>query len=137
MTKKWDIDKIKSQRVTNLSTLIAALEGKRLSAADMGSAIGLTKSGTARYVKDLIGANVIYCSGHSSEPRTHYPLYSLNRDKRIVTAFIERIEGVSEQRQAEKNRQTAERFQKARAIKIPAHTDLMQALFGMNRSSTC
>ncbi len=140
---KGNAGKISPTRIDNLVKLINAFREREMSLLEMGEAIGFTKDGARSYMYDLTNAEVISVvrmapgrplKRESASSNLSKPIYALNPDHNIVAAYIDRINAL---RPSIHVMQDDEVFKVKRASdKIPVHTDLMQALFGMNREVT-
>ena len=139
------------ERAKHFTTIIDAVSKDKLSIIEISECIGMTKSGGRKYIRDLREEGIIqevgYASGKIGNLLLARPLYAVNPDSEYVKRFLDAInapakDGLPRRRGQHKefdasatlhvmNDDEIYRIKRA-PVKIPAHTDLMKALFGMN-----
>lgn len=146
---KGNTGNVSPTRIANLLAIVDKLRTHPMSVAEMAELIGYGKSCATKYVYELRGEGVIVVKEIVESSRSKQidkVIYKLNPNKSLVLAYIDRINAIGvESRDRVQRRSDAklhvmqddEVFKVKRASdKIPAHHELMQALFGMNREVT-
>lgn len=129
------------ERVARFVQIVELLKGGKLSMAELSKACGIGKTTIGKYVKDMMQNDVIHAAGVIGMSRH----YRLNPREGIVDAFIAALNAPAQQGQPYtrgiKQPKAAGNIHvmnddaifkiKVASQKIPAHTPLMEAFYGM------
>lgn len=136
-------------RIENIVKLINAMREREMSIVDMAETLGHSKSGARKYCDELRKHDIIsivrYVPGRT-KCRLDKPMYELNPNVVFVQAYIDVISLIGmESRDKAIKRQMESKTHvmkddavfkiKRASFEVPKHTDLMSALFGMNKEA--
>lgn len=140
----------KVNRVTNLIAIIEAMSKGSMSLIEISEAIGYSKSGGRKYIKELAQSNVVDFSGYVATGTGRIAdkaMYALNASPEFVAAYVETIKliGVPKQKDILQAAPSADRnlhlvqddtiFRvKMASFKAPEHTELLARFYGMAQS---